>query len=746
MKRRNLLRLTVILMAVTLDPRALFGCGPFFPEVIFTHTLHPDFPLDRFARGELGVLRPDYAESYLVVAYRHLNGAGIDSEEEKALVSLWRQRLLIDDQPGVGLSVEEWTAEREKITGAGKPPEIVPYYTDSGANHYYVINNCQGDAFKTAAQTLRDRVKRFGAGDAAVIAWAQTQDQVFANCSGGKNIPSPLPAGASPLAAADRDYQVAAANFYAGNFDESIRLFDGIYRNTASPWGQVVPLLVARAMIRKGVLREKLDTASLAEAEAQLNRILSNRTLSSTHESARRLLGYVRFRLAPTQRARELARALMEKRIGATIKQSVDDYTRLLDQPDVDTKNASAPAMQDDITDWIETFQSEKADALEHSLQRWAQTSSPSWMIASLVKISAKHPQAGALIDAAASVRPESPAFATAAYHHVRLMLEAGRQDDARLKLDEILALKMPMPVSARNRFLAFRTNLARSAEEFFKFAQRAPAAVSYNDDGRELPVKDDDTDPDLKPYVAGQVSFDMDSVRVMNEAMPLSMLKDAATGTALPPHLRRKIVVAAWTRSALIGDDDTARELATTLLALVPEVKPQLDSYLAAKDIAERKDASLYLILKFPGMRPYVEAGIGRLTSHGEIDNYRDNWWGPVTGVLKYDPSTSQAPPLQTPGFLSAAQKAAIAGESKKLGELEIGPNDLCTRAVEWAKRSPSDPRAPEALYLAVKATRYGSRDEKTLQRSKLAFDTLHKQYPNTVWAKQTKYYYGDN
>jgi hypothetical protein len=79
-------------------------------------------------------------------------------------------------------------------------------------------------------------------------------------------------------------------------------------------------------------------------------------------------------------------------------------------------------------------------------------------------------------------------------------------------------------------------------------------------------------------------------------------------------------------------------------------------------------------------------------------------------------------------------------------LDALEIGPNELCLRAVDWAKRRPADPRAPEVLALAVKATRFGSRDKQTRLRSKLAFDLLHKQYPNTTWAKQTKYFYGEN
>jgi len=142
------------------------------------------------------------------------------------------------------------------------------------------------------------------------------------------------------------------------------------------------------------------------------------------------------------------------------------------------------------------------------------------------------------------------------------------------------------------------------------------------------------------------------------------------------------------------------------------------------------------------------VDPGMGRLTAYAQIDDYRDNWWCDVERreINRSTPSAAPVAAPQAPGFLSAALQAIVSDERRKLDALEIGPNDLCTRVVEWAKRSPADPRVPEALHLAVKATRYGCRDEKTRQRSKLAFDILHKQYPDSVWAQQTKYYYGNN
>jgi hypothetical protein len=59
------------------------------------------------------------------------------------------------------------------------------------------------------------------------------------------------------------------------------------------------------------------------------------------------------------------------------------------------------------------------------------------------------------------------------------------------------------------------------------------------------------------------------------------------------------------------------------------------------------------------------------------------------------------------------------------------------------WAKRTPNDPRVPEALHLAVRSTRYGCTDTKTTQFSKQAFRVLHKQYPQSSWAQQTRYWY---
>jgi hypothetical protein len=73
--------------------RPAFSCGPFLEQAIFTYTLHPDVPLTSYAQGQLGILQPTYAQSYLYVAYRYLIGMGFHQDEQQALLALWNERL-----------------------------------------------------------------------------------------------------------------------------------------------------------------------------------------------------------------------------------------------------------------------------------------------------------------------------------------------------------------------------------------------------------------------------------------------------------------------------------------------------------------------------------------------------------------------------------------------------------------------------------------------------------------------------
>src|SRR6266850_1510119 len=67
---KAILALALLASVSVFLPYRTRACGPFFTDAIFVYTKHPDFPLENFAAGKLGVLQTTYARSYLVAAYR----------------------------------------------------------------------------------------------------------------------------------------------------------------------------------------------------------------------------------------------------------------------------------------------------------------------------------------------------------------------------------------------------------------------------------------------------------------------------------------------------------------------------------------------------------------------------------------------------------------------------------------------------------------------------------------------------
>jgi len=93
---------------------------------------------------------------------------------------------------------------------------------------------------------------------------------------------------------------------------------------------------------------------------------------------------------------------------------------------------------------------------------------------------------------------------------------------------------------------------------------------------------------------------------------------------------------------------------------------------------------------------------------------------------------------------FLSVDQKDKAREEWLELSKAPAAPDYLATQTVEWARSHRDDPRVPEALHLAVLATRYGCGSAETGPHSQQAFQLLHQNYPNSEWARKTKYFYG--
>jgi hypothetical protein len=754
---RALIALALIASTSLLLPQSSQACGPFFTDAIFVYTKHPDFPLERFARGQLGVLRPSYARSYLFAAYRNLTNAAFSDAEAAALKSLWEDRLNGSWDSNDEAWIKKWLDARSKVPGLSAPPQLRAYRSREKPHEFETYLNCQQDAFENAAATLDERIKTFGTESPGIKGWVGAQDLVFANCSEGRHIPTDAAAeapGLPPLLRADRAYQVAAANFYAGSFDDAKQQFDAIARDASSPWREKAGYLAARAMLRKGSFADKQEEAqpALAEAETRLNGVIKDQSVASSHRAAERLLNLVRLRLRPEPTLHELAHAILKKDAIANFKQAVWDYTALIDKfvgDEDSTTRHSVPASlrNDELTDWLLTFQDPSAGAATHSLERWEKTHSLPWLVAAMTKANGQQAGLDSLLSAAARVDHSSAAFSSLAFHNVRLLMESKRADAARMALDKILSEdRSRLPASALNQLAGQRMMLAQNLEEFLQSAQRAPAGFSDDSDGREIPDEEKDVESTTK---GAKLFFDLDSANIFNQGMPVAVMKNAALTTTLATNLRRNVTQAAFMRAALLDDRESASAVAKLLGETYPATRSFLATYQSAATPEARRFAAIFLSLKFPGLRPYVSAGIGRTTEVSEIDSYRDNYWcgAPPTSMSNAgwqgdESDKPNAAPIAPAEFLKPSQALALR-QASALQALGTAPDYFCRIAIEWADKNPADARAPEALHLAVRSTRYGCTDKETGRWSKAAYDLLHHRYPNTTWAKNTKYWF---
>ncbi len=747
--------LVLTLVFVLIQPPASFACGPFTLGSVFTFKAHPEYPLEKFAQGDIGIMQPSYARSYLFVAYRYFGGGSFNPAEQKALVELWKDRLEYRSEPSDRDWIKEWQTARQKVL-SDKTPEIEVYRNREKPNQFESFLNCQQDAFQTAAATLAERVKKLGAESPELKQWVEAQDLVFANCTEGQHIPLPLSADANELLRADRDYQIAAANFYAGNFDLAHTQFAAIALDAKSPWRRLGPYMVARTLIRKASLGpEETRKTALTEAEDHLNKILKNSELEFNHAAARRLMNLVMLRLHPEERLHELGRLLAGKSGLSNLKQDLWDYTVLLDQfvgdDEAHHQQAAATTVNlqaDDLTDWVTTIQSDKTEAFDHAVERWQTTSSGHWLIAALARVKPTHEAAARLRAAAAQLPPTSPAFATASFHLMRLQIEAGRFPEARTYLDGLLRKNEGrLNRSTLNLLHHQRLMVSDSLEDFLTHAQRLPAGFSWDDGNREIPVHDDEFGQGEKPLRDRRL-FDVDAGNIMNFRMPLALLSEIPNSSLLPENLRRDVTQAVWLRAILLENSQTAASLTPTLKTLVPEMTSVLNGYLSARTPAAKKFAGIYAWLKFPGLEPFVDDGVGRGMSLAEQDSYRDNWWcgaafldqpsSTDAGATTRSDLDSQLPPFLTPDQVAVARK-----EYAQLAAMGASPNYLSRQVIEWATKNPTDARVPEALHLAVKTSRYGCADKETGRWSKAAHDLLHRRYPNNEWTKKTPYWF---
>jgi hypothetical protein len=706
---------------------------------------HPDVPLEKFAAGSLGILRPSFARSYLVVAYRYASGVPLTRDEQNAAFALWNSRvqnLPAYDSPTARNpymtrpdidAPTTWAGARGQVVST-PPPQIDQM---QGGDDYSQYLNCADDSLNTAASTLADRVKTFGKEHPGIQAWVAAQDLVFANCGGTPDkpaIPQPPDASLPEILRFDRQYQIAAAYMYSDHFNEADKRLQQIAAEKNSPWCQIAPYLVARNMVRRASLPSGGDDPDTVREKAgsYMRSLLADSPDGKYARQLQALLNRVEFRNHPGQQTAYLSGLLRKPVPDGLFYQTLWDYTLLLDnRPDVRSESVysaneavftqNTPERQsDELTDWIATFQLD--GGATHALEMWhAHPSSLPWLLAILSKTQKDSAFVSEVLTAAGNVPVNSPAYVSVFYHRMRVLNAQRNFGEVRKSIDALLASPGDLPSVAKQDLLDLRLDAAADLDDALPRLPRNPCEIQH-------------AQSNCTPVPGLHVA------KVLSD-YPLDVLVSIALNPKLPVEFRSLIGRNIWMRAVLLHRHDAAQSLDSFMRnpTAFPGNPPTdavdqwIKQYESAQTAEEKEFAAVFILQH--------EFAVG-------FDIGSNDAWcaSPYAFEDRYTQKKTAPAALPDISFFTEAQRQESLAERNALNLLDSQANYYAKTVIDFAEKHPDDPRVPEALSRAVKNTRRNCNNDRTTLLSKRAFDLLHQRYGNTDWAKNTKYWYGEN
>ncbi|MTV36102.1 hypothetical protein [Duganella radicis] len=742
----------------------------------------PDIPLERYQAGELGVVLPTYARTYLYAAWR---GVMLGARDLKASPGMEHGLAVsVEGRPGgygdwrQNAPDDVYAAWRNAVSAALKREVLPTREKDNVANTY---RSCPDSSYFFAAQTLNDLSRRSDATPARLQAWVATQRQVFRICGDDPEMrrpgygqpkvvasqPAALPASEALYWRQMQEYQLASAAFYAEDYTSSGKLFAHIGATDKHPlrhWGKYLALRSqarAATYIPPSVSQEerwKQQQAMASESpeaaaarqtaqqqkvdaiQAGIDDILADAALKDLHEDARAVGRAMRAQLTPKLRFAELSKALDNPRIDPYADDQLGDWRLLADQ----LMPVAALRKSAGFVDWIQTIQQchgYKPEASceqerEHALEQWRryvkegnQPQARVWLMAAAMRGDAMPAD---LEQASLQVSADAPEYLTVRYalaHHYRVGKQA---DQARALEDAMLAqLGATSSPSARNLFRQERLAMVTSPAEAVPYLLRAPLEGRDGDTGEKADIKP----PDLELASDGQ--------RWLNSGLATADLYALSADQRLPAALRARIAIAAWMRFDLLGQEAGAVAAAKRIGQTAPALAADMRKYQAQTSESERRHAMLLTALKWqltPTLNWY-NATLGEF-KQTPPDEVTASMWCKLpakAGVtMMEDTAIEMAPPAPDTGNATARDK-----ELAQLGQLKTATGFVGDHVLRRAAAVPKDPDLPWLLYVVVQSTRGGCLDADAKALSKNAFTLLGKRYGNTEWSRKTPYYY---
>jgi hypothetical protein len=687
---------------------------------------------------------------------------------------------------GLGLpqAREDWEEEQERLwrreaAALGAPiPE----------SHYYF-----GCKFGHALEVLAERKRLLGHGHPYLRAWLRNQHAVFDACHSWNReeakpirVPDGLPPDLARLATADAAYQRAAQAYYR-HAPEAAAAFAAIAADKTSPHRAAATYMLA-------LIRFREDGVSPLPA---VQAILGDPSLAPVHRITRQLLDILAHH---TRDPRLLDRQIGE--IGALLSRPAHEIDadpglkvayatalRDLDWFVADGPRGAAFARaaeahpllfwlraraaarpNDDIRAWLEPRNLGTDKVLARALER----KELPWAVAAMGLAPPDHPAVPGLLAtfearhrkvmACQLSEAEAVLHPDLLFHGIRLLLGRGEAERAVLLLEETARRDPKQPL----REVAHRARQWLIAEGKLDLARRVPGTPDVAP--RQILARD------LKEFLTAETDVDLSpSTRAVLNRLPVARLAEAARYPDLSSKGKAEIARLAWTRTYLLEGTEAARKLSPILVRHEPDLAERLSKIDEGWTQRHRDNRAILFLLRTPRMlarlpvdewSPWGEPSRLRAEALDPYNPNDNNWWCPldrerdraaVVRALYNRPvglpegnarlAAIRDRTLADHPVLKLADEAELA----RLAKIPDAPRYLAEKTLAWAKGANrwsdllgQDKGLPEALALAVRATRYGCRtDGGHGAHSRTAFKELHRRFPESEQAEQTPYWF---
>ena len=583
------------------------------------------------------------------------------------------------------------------------------------------LANCLEDAFVTASRTFAQRREDYGQGSVELDRWGAAQVKVFSQCTGEIEFDPPQAPADDwlPLERHDRQYQIAAAYFYNGQYLEAAARFADIGRTVESPWRDLGRYLVARSLAREAIVNDNDRVGHLNAAIDTLRELALDDGYLDTFPSVPGLIRHLEARLDPVAARRALVRRIIEQPDSVTV-QDMLDYRYL--------RRVTPIPSGDDMTDY-EEWRRFLTHYQQNPLDRWRSDGSPAWLYIALDKANADQDEATLqeLAQAAATVPPNAPGRLNMLVDRIRILGLLG-QSDAGMRLAEE-TLREGLTRSQGNRVRLAAARITMNWSDYLRWSSLK--AVRFPWFGGV---------PHPHGITRDTTLFAESATKLLNSYFTPSMILEVIDTPGLSSYQRGRMAIAGWTKAMLADDVDAA-------LALAPHIRrhvPGLDGELALFEQADDKHfEAARIIFDHPAFSPWMFEGAGRLYGRQPIpDNVTHGstwggWWCPPWR----DHSISEQR-LRHPRFshYSAREIAAIrkVNDARQTSATtSFGPH-----VIRYAKGNLDAPRVPRALHRLVFATRHACRTAPG-EVSRAAHTLLHRHFPDSEWAEKTPHWF---